>query len=164
MKNEQDQFILDSLEPLLYLNSQGQKRYIDVKQLLKMDKRDLPINTLPASYLFVAQESDKRRLIVENLKAKLDATQGVLRNKYVNDPTLREQNGGKKPPEQMLTAAVSSNSEYVSLKVKLNKAQYAWRISEHLLKALEQKASLMQTLSAEKRKEREYAPKVNDVQ
>lgn len=159
----QNQFILDSLEPLRYIDSNGEISEIDVKSLLEVNRNNLPLDTLPATYLFISQESDKRRLIVDNLKVKLDSVGGDLRNKYVNDSTLRNQNGGKKPPEAMLTAAINSDETYIELAKKLNKANYALRITTHLLKACEQKASLMQTLSAENRAQRQFAPGGNNI-
>lgn len=161
--DEQEKFILDSLSNFKYKNNSGVTKEIDVKKLLFIDKRNLPFDSLPATYLFISSIADKWRLKVENLKADLDALQGELRNKYVNDKILRAQNEGKKPPESMLTAAVLSNEDYIKLVKKYNKAKYAWRIAEHLVKACEQKASLMQTISAEQREQLKIAPHGNNI-
>ena len=163
MDDEQRKFIEDSLAPMPYVNYLGEKKEINVKELLSMDKRNLPIDSMPATYLFIAQEADKRKLAMENLKVQLDAMQGVLRNRYADDAKLKAQNGGKKPPESMLTAAINATKSYVDLTVKYNKARYACRVAEHILVACQQKASLMQTLSAENREERRVAPHGNSM-
>ena len=62
-------------------------------------------------------------------------------------------NNGRKPPENMLNTAIESDAQYVALSKQANEADYYARTLNWLLKALDMKANMMQTVSANQREE-----------
>ena len=104
-------------------------------------------------YFLVARLAERKRLEAKDLDGQLDALRGTLYIKYVQDESLKQINNGRKPPENMLNTAIESDAQYLELQKRANDADYQARTLNWLVKALDMKSNLMQTVSANKRKE-----------
>lgn len=145
--------IKDAIRPLKYVNRQGEIKELDPQKLLTFDNDNLPLNGQSNNYFLVAQLAERKRLEAKDLNSQLDALRGSLYIKFVKDPGLIQLNNGRKPPENMLNTAIESDAQYVALSKQANEADYYARTLNWLLKALEMKASMMQTVSANQREE-----------
>ena len=145
--------IKDALRPLKYVNQQGEVKELDPKQLLTFDNNDLPLQSNASVYFLVARLAERKRLEAKDLSSQLDALRGSLYIKFVKDPNLTALNNGRKPPENMLNTAIESDAQYVALSQEANEADYYARTLNWLLKAVEMKGDMMQTISANQRQQ-----------
>lgn len=145
--------IKDALRPLKYVNQQGEVKELDPKQLLTFDNDNLPLQSNASVYFLVARLAERKRLEARDLSSQLDALRGSLYIKFVKDPNLTALNNGRKPPENMLNTAIESDAQYVALSQEANEADYYARTLNWLLKAVEMKGDMMQTISANQRQQ-----------
>lgn len=145
--------IKDALRPLKYVNQQGEVKELDPKQILTFDNNDLPLQSNASVYFLVARLAERKRLEAKDLNSQLDALRGSLYIKFVKDPGLTSLNNGRKPPENMLNTAIESDAQYVALSKQANEADYYARTLNWLLKAIEMKGDMMQTISANQRQQ-----------
>lgn len=145
--------IKDALRPLKYVNQQGEVKELDPKQLLTFDNDNLPLQSNASVYFLVARLAERKRLEAKDLSSQLDALRGSLYIKFVKDPNLTALNNGRKPPENMLNTAIESDAQYVALSQEANEADYYARTLNWLLKAVEMKGDMMQTISANQRQQ-----------
>lgn len=145
--------IKDALRPLKYVNQQGEVKELDPKQILTFDNDNLPLQSNANVYFLVARLAERKRLEAKDLNSQLDALRGSLYIKFVKDPNLTALNNGRKPPESMLNTAIESDAQYVALSQEANEADYYARTLNWLLKAIEMKGDMMQTISANQRQQ-----------
>lgn len=148
-----NEVIQNALQPLQYVNAQGEIKTIDPQALLTFDENNLPFSSTANAYFLVARLAERKRLEVKDLASQLDALNGSLYIKYVKDESFKQLNNGRKPPESMLQTAIKSDAQYIALQKKANDAEYQARSLNWLVKAIEMKANMMQSVSANKRKE-----------
>lgn len=147
------EIIKDAIRPIEYVNAQGEVITIDPQQLLTFNEDQLPFSDTANMYFLVARLAEQKRLEAKDLEGQLDALRGTLYIKYVQDESLKQINNGRKPPENMLNTAIESDAQYLELQKQANDADYQARTLNWLVKALDMKSNLMQTVSANKRKE-----------
>ena len=145
--------IKDALRPLKYVNQQGEIKELDPTQILTFDNNNLPLQSNANVYFLVARLAERKRLEAKDLNSQLDALRGSLYIKFVKDPNLTALNNGRKPPENMLNTAIESDAQYVALSQEANEADYYARTLNWLLKAIEMKGDMMQTISANQRQQ-----------
>lgn len=145
--------IKDALRPLKYVNQQGEVKELDPTQILTFDNNNLPLQSNANVYFLVARLAERKRLEAKDLNSQLDALRGSLYIKFVKDPNLTALNNGRKPPENMLNTAIESDAQYVALSQEANEADYYARTLNWLLKAIEMKGDMMQTISANQRQQ-----------
>lgn len=148
-----NQLIKDALKPLQYVTAQGEIKELDPKALLTFSEDNLPLSATANDYFLVARLAERKRLEAKDLSSQLDALRGSLYIKYVKSESFKALNNGRKPPESMLNTAINSDASYLELQQKANDADYQARTLSWLVKALDMKSNLMQTVSANKRKE-----------
>lgn len=148
-----NEVIQNALQPLQYVNAQGEIKTIDPQALLTFDENNLPFSSTANAYFLVARLAERKRLEAKDLASQLDALNGSLYIKYVKDESFKQLNNGRKPPESMLQTAIKSDAQYITLQKKANEAEYQARSLNWLVKAIEMKANMMQSVSANKRKE-----------
>lgn len=148
-----NEVIQNALQPLQYVNAQGEIKTIDPQSLLTFDENNLPFSSTANAYFLVARLAERKRLEAKDLASQLDALNGSLYIKYVKDESFKQLNNGRKPPESMLQTAIKSDAQYIALQKKANEAEYQARSLNWLVKAIEMKANMMQSVSANKRKE-----------
>lgn len=153
-----NKIIKDALKPLRYVDAQGEIKTINPQELLTFQDNNLPFNSTANSYFLIARLAERKRLESKDLATQLNALRGSLYIKYLQSPTMKQANNGRKPPESMLNTAIEADSSYVSLQQKINAAEYQARVLNWLVKALEMKANMMQSVSANKRKELDMQP------
>ena len=151
--------IKDALRPLKYVNAQGEVKELDPKAILKFDNNNIPFETTPNIYFFISRLAERKRLEAKDLSSQLDALRGSLYIKFVKDPNLTALNNGRKPPENMLNTAIESDAQYVALSKEANEADYYARTLNWLLKAIEMKANMMQSVSANQREQLKMTPR-----
>lgn len=142
-----------ALQPLQYVNSQGEIKTINPQALLTFDENNLPFSSTANAYFLVARLAERKRLEAKDLASQLDALNGSLYIKYVKDESFKQLNNGRKPPESMIQTAIKSDAQYIALQKKANEAEYQARSLNWLVKAIEMKSNMMQSVSANKRKE-----------
>ena len=147
------EIIKDAIRPIEYVNAQGEVITIDPQQLLTFNEDQLPFSDTANMYFLVARLAERKRLEAKDLDGQLDALRGTLYIKYVQDESLKQINNGRKPPENMLNTAIESDAQYLELQKRANDADYQASTLNWLVKALDMKSNLMQTVSANKRKE-----------
>ena len=147
------EIIKDAIRPIEYVNAQGEVITIDPQQLLTFNEDQLPFSDTANMYFLVARLAERKRLEAKDLEGQLDALRGTLYIKYVQDESLKQINNGRKPPENMLNTTIESDAQYLELQKRANDADYQARTLNWLVKALDMKSNLMQTVSANKRKE-----------
>lgn len=145
--------IKDALRPLKYVDQQGEVKELDPTQILTFDNNNLPLQSNANVYFLVARLAERKRLEAKDLNSQLDALRGSLYIKFVKDPNLTALNNGRKPPENMLNTAIESDAQYVALSQEANEADYYARTLNWLLKAIEMKGDMMQTISANQRQQ-----------
>ena len=145
--------IKDAILPIKYVNRQGEIVEIDPEKLLTFNEDKMPFGENSNVYFLIAELSERKRLEAKDLEGQLDALRGTLYIKYVQDESLKQINNGRKPPENMLKTAIESDAQYLELQKRANDADYQARTLNWLVKALDMKSNLMQTVSANKRKE-----------
>ena len=148
-----NEVIQNALQPLQYVNAQGEIKTIDPQALLTFDENNLPFSSTANAYFLVARLAERKRLEAKDLASQLDALNGSLYIKYVKDESFKQLNNGRKPPESMLQTAIKSDAQYIALQRKANEAEYQARSLNWLVKAVEMKSNMMQSVSANKRKE-----------
>lgn len=145
--------IKDALKPFSYVDQQGNIKTLDPQKMLTFDDNNLPFNKTANDYYLIARLAERKRLESKDLASQLDALRGSLYIQYIQDKNFKAINGGRKPPENMLNTAIESDAKYIKLSQAVNVADYQYRCLNWLVKALEMKANMMQSVSANKRKE-----------
>lgn len=147
----EDQFIKDALQPIQYIDANGQVQDINPTEMLKFDNTNIPFETQANAYFLVSRLSERKRLEFKDMESQLDAVKSKLYLKYVGDDILREAAGGKKPPEAMINSAVVADPKYQAVEKRCNALEYQSRLLNWLGKAIEMKSNLMISASAEHR-------------
>ena len=152
--------IKDALRPLQYVDMNGELKTLVPEQILNFDTNKLveEMQNNPNIYYLVARLAERKRLEAKDLDTQLDALKGTLYIQYVQDENLKKFNGGRKPPESMLATAIQSDPKYVELSKQLNLADYQFRCLNWLTKAIENKADMMQSISANQRQQQKMIP------
>lgn len=148
--------IKDAMKPIQYYDSQGNLKTINTQALLAINENNLEYDLAP-SYFLIARLEANARLMVKDLDNKLSAKHGELYAKYSVDSELRKMNNGKKPTENMINSAIECDDDYKQLNTEYIKADYRLRVFSYLLKALDTKVNLTQSLSARKRMEQQLS-------
>lgn len=148
-----NKIIKGALQPIQYVTARGEIKTIDPQALLTFDENNLPFSTIANAYFLVARLAERRRLEAKDLASQLDALNGSLYIKYVKDESFKQLNNGRKPPESMLQTAIKSDAQYIALQQKANEAEYQARSLNWLVKAIEVESNMVQSVSANKRKE-----------
>lgn len=151
MEYLKDNLIKDALQPIKYVNRDGEIKELNPQELLTFNTNDLPFSTTANTYFLVSRLAERKRLEAKDLANQLNALRGSLYVKYVQDSNFKQLNNGRKPPESMINTAIESDAKYFALNDKVNQADYQARTLNWLLKSLEMKASLMQSASANQR-------------
>lgn len=146
-----DNLIKDALKPIRFVTPTGEIKIIDPNKILTFDTNNLPFSNTANLYFLIARLAEHKRLESKDLTNQLNALRGTLYIKYLKDPNFKQLNGGRKPPENMLNTAIESDAQYITLSKKVNNAEYQARCLNWLLKAIEMKANLMQSASANNR-------------
>lgn len=109
----------------------------------------------PASYGFLKMLHTKLSLKVKDLEISKRSKEEELRVYYLGDKKSEYYKENSKFPSQGLAdSLVKSNDNYLEILNKLNKAEKDRNLIEACVLAFEQKKDLIQTLSANIRKER----------
>lgn len=151
-------FIKDALQPIQYVDSNGEIKTIDPNEILTFDKNNMPLGSTANTYFLIARLAERTRLESKDLATQLDALRGKLYLAYVQNDAFKKINNGKKPPESMINTAIESDANYIKLSNRLNRVEYQYRLLNWLLKALEMKSNMMQSASANMRAEQKMAP------
>lgn len=151
-------FIKDALRPIQYVNSNGEIKTIDPNDILTFDKNNIPFESTANTFFLIARLAERTRLEAKDLATQLDALRGKLYIAYVQNDTFKKINNGRKPPESMISTAIESDDNYIKLSNRVNQVEYQSRLLNWLLKAIEMKANMMQSASANMRAEQKIAP------
>lgn len=151
-------FIQDALRPIQYVNSNGEIKTIDPNDILTFDKNNIPFESTANTYFLIARLSERTRLEAKDLATQLDALRGKLYIAYVQNDAFKKLNNGRKPPESMINTAIESDDNYIKLSNRVNRVEYQSRLLNWLLKAIEMKANMMQSASANMRAEQKMSP------
>lgn len=152
--------IKDALRPLQYVDMNGEVKTLVPEQILNFDTNNLigEMQSNPNVYYLVARLAERKRLEAKDLDTQLDALKGTLYIQYVQDESLKKFNSGRKPPESMLATAIQSDPNYVELSKQRNQTDYQFRCLNWLTKAIENKADMMQSISANQRQQQKMIP------
>ncbi len=153
------ELIKDALTPLKYVDERGSVQELNPQQILTFDTNNLPFQSTANVYFLVSRLAERKRLEAKDLDSQLDALRGSLYVKFVKDPTMVNMNHGRKPPENMLNTAIESDAKYIALSKKANEADYYARTLGWLVKAIEMKANMMQSVSANQREQLKITPR-----
>lgn len=151
-------FVKDALQPIQYVDSNGEIKTIVPSDILNFDKNNMSLGSTANTYFLVARLAERKRYEAKDLNTQLDALRGQLYISYVQNDTFKRLNNGKKPPESMLNTAIESNKDYIDLSNRANQCEYQYRLLNWLLKALEMKSNMMQSASANLRAEQKMTP------
>lgn len=152
--------IKDALRPWKYIDMNGEIKTLVPEQILNFDTNNLikEMQRNPNIYNLVGELAERKRLEAKDLDTQLDALRGTLYIQYVQDESLKKFNGGRKPPESMLTTAIQSDPKFVELSKQRNQADYQFRCLNWLAKAIDNKADMMQSISANQRQQQKMIP------
>lgn len=151
-------FVKDALQPIQYVDSNGEIKTIVPSDILNFDKNNMPLGSTANTYFLVARLAERKRYEAKDLNTQLDGLRGQLYISYVQNSDFKKLNNGKKPPESMLNTAIESNKDYIDLNNQVNQCEYQYRLLNWLLKALEMKSNMMQSASANLRAEQKMSP------
>lgn len=151
-------FIKDALQPIQYVNSNGEVKTIDPNEILNFDKNNIPFESTANVFFLIARLAERKRLETKDLATQLNGLRGRLYIAYVQNDAFKKINNNRKPPESMINTAIESDKSYIDLSNRMNQCDYQYRLLNWLLKALEMKANMMQSASANKRAEMKMTP------
>ncbi len=151
-------FVKDALQPIQYVDSNGEIKTIVPSDILNFDKNNMSLGSTANTYFLIARLAERKRYEAKDLNTQLDALRGQLYISYVQNDAFKKLNNNKKPPESMLQTAIESDANYIKLSNRVNQVEYQYRLLNWLLKALEMKANMMQSASANKRAELKMTP------
>lgn len=151
-------FVKDALQPIQYVDSNGEIKTIVPSDILNFDKNNMSLGSTANTYFLVARLAERKRYEAKDLNTQLDGLRGQLYISYVQNSDFKKLNNGKKPPESMLNTAIESNKDYIDLNNQVNQCEYQYRLLNWLLKALEMKSNMMQSASANLRAEQKMSP------
>ena len=146
-----NQFIKDAMNPIRYIDSEGNEKEIDPNKVLTFDTSNIPFETQANMYFLIIRLSEKKRLEFKDMESQIEAEHSRLYLQCLNDDSLRNLNGNKKPPESMIENAISNEDSYKKLQQAHNILEYQSRLLNWLGKAVEMKSNLMISASAEHR-------------
>lgn len=151
-------FIKDALQPIQYVDSNGEIKIIDPNEILNFDKNNIPFESTANTYFLIARLAERKRLEAKDLATQLNGLRGRLYIAYVQNDAFKKINNNRKPPESMINTAIESDKSYIDLSNRMNQCDYQYRLLNWLLKALEMKSNMMQSASANKRAEMKMTP------
>lgn len=151
-------FVKDALQPIQYVDSNGEIKTIVPSDILNFDKNNMPLGTTANTFFLIARLAERKRYEAKDLDTKLSALRGQLYISYVQNLAFKKLNNNKKPPESMINTAIESDDNYIKLSNRVNQVEYQSRLLNWLLKALEMKANMMQSASANMRAEQKMSP------
>lgn len=151
-------FVKDALQPIQYVDSNGEIKTIVPSDILNFDKNNMSLGTTANTYFLVARLAERKRYEAKDLNTQLDALRGQLYISYVQNDAFKKLNNGRKPPESMINTAIESDKSYIDLSNRANQCEYQYRLLNWLLKALEMKSNMMQSASANMRAEQKMSP------
>lgn len=151
-------FVKDALQPIQYVDSNGEIKTIIPSDILNFDKNNMSLGTTANTYFLVARLAERKRYEAKDLNTQLDALRGQLYISYVKNDAFKKLNNGRKPPESMINTAIESDRSYIDLSNRANQCEYQYRLLNWLLKALEMKSNMMQSASANMRAEQKMSP------
>lgn len=146
---------LQELDKIPYIDVQGNKKYLEPSKMLQVRENYVDLTEVANQYFLVSSLADKINRTTKALQKELDSLHSKLYIKYVNDPALKETNGGRKPSENMINSYVESDTTYKEASMKVIDSQYRYSVLKDLQKALEMKQNLLQTISANNRVEKQ---------
>lgn len=151
-------FVKDALQPIQYVDSNGEIKTIVPSDILNFDKNNMSLGSTANTYFLVARLAERKRYEAKDLNTQLDALRGQLYISYVQNDAFKKLNNGRKPPESMINTAIESDKSYIDLSNRANRCEYQYRLLNWLLKALEMKSNMMQSASANLRAEQKMTP------
>lgn len=151
-------FVKDALQPIQYVDSNGEIKTIVPSDILNFDKNNMSLGSTANTYFLIARLAERKRYEAKDLNTQLDALRGQLYISYVQNDAFKKLNNGRKPPESMINTAIESDKSYIDLSNQVNQCEYQYRLLNWLLKALEMKSNMMQSASANMRAEQKMAP------
>lgn len=151
-------FVKDALQPIQYVDSNGEIKTIIPSNILNFDKNNIPFESTANTFFLIARLAERKRYEAKDLDTKLSALRGQLYISYVQNSAFKKLNNNKKPPESMLQTAIESDKSYIDLRNQVNQCEYQYRLLNWLLKALEMKSNMMQSQSANIRASMKMTP------
>ena len=151
-------FVKDALQPIQYVDSNGEIKTIIPSNILNFDKNNIPFESTANTFFLISRLAERKRYEAKDLDTKLSALRGQLYISYVQNSAFKKLNNNKKPPESMLQTAIESDKSYIDLRNQVNQCEYQYRLLNWLLKALEMKSNMMQSASANMRAEQKMSP------
>ena len=151
-------FVKDALQPIQYVDSNGEIKTIVPSDILNFDKNNIPFESTANTYFLIARLAERKRYEAKDLATRLDALRGQLYISYVQNDAFKKLNNNRKPPESMLNTAIESDKSYIDLSNQVNQCEYQYRLLNWLLKALEMKSNMMQSASANIRASMKMVP------
>lgn len=151
-------FVKDALQPIQYVDSNGEIKTIVPSDILNFDKNNMSLGSTANTYFLVARLAERKRYEAKDLSTQLDALRGQLYISYVQNDAFMKLNNGRKPPESMINTAIESDKSYIDLSNRANQCEYQYRLLNWLLKALEMKSNMMQSASANIRASMKMTP------
>lgn len=151
-------FVKDALQPIQYVDPNGEIKTIVPSDILNFDKNNMPLGTTANTFFLIARLAERKRYEAKDLNTQLDALRGQLYISYVQNDAFKKLNNGRKPPESMINTAIESDKSYIDLSNRANQCEYQYRLLNWLLKALEMKANMMQSQSANIRASMKMTP------
>lgn len=151
-------FVKDALQPIQYVDSNGEIKTIVPSDILNFDKNNMSLGSTANTYFLIARLAERKRYEAKDLNTQLDALRGQLYISYVQNSAFMKLNNNRKPPENMINTAIESDKSYIDLSNQVNRCEYQYRLLNWLLKALEMKSNMMQSASANLRAEQKMTP------
>ena len=151
-------FVKDALQPIQYVDSNGEIKTIVPSDILNFDKNNIPFESTANTYFLIARLAERKRYEAKDLATRLDALRGQLYISYVQNDAFKKLNNNRKPPESMLNTAIESDKSYIDLSNQVNQCEYQYRLLNWLLKALEMKSNMMQSASSNIRASMKMVP------
>ena len=92
MEYLKDNLIKDALQPIKYVNRDGEIKELNPQELLTFNTNDLPFSTTANTYFLVSRLAERKRLEAKDLANQLNALRGSLYVKYVQDSNFKQLN------------------------------------------------------------------------
>lgn len=143
--------IKDPLLPIQYIDSNGEIKTLDPKDILQFNKNNLDFDKQANYYYLIARLADRKQRELDDYKVQVDSLYAQLYQAYMTSDNLRKENNNRKPSEAMITSGINNDQNYIKAQNYLNKLANDSKLLVRFLKAIELKMNMMQSESAQQR-------------
>lgn len=134
----------------------GEKIRFNLNEELKIVENNISkdLTSQPRIYAFLSTLHKKLIIQYEGLEAQKNKLYGKLFNSYKISKTTKHYEALRRPPsDDICTNLVNTNSQFTELVEKTLQAKQDMLMMASIVRAFEQRADLLQTISANRRRE-----------